>query len=102
MFNGTTNLPKKVTIKDIEKLEDAIWEDKTKDADGKTKREQFLELFSTLKPTIDKELDTFLATLPTIRFRALRHCWFILKWKPSFNGKKVLVNPPHNPYKTKW
>lgn len=83
-----------VTTRDLEKLEDAIWT-------NKERRIEFLNLCTTLHPSIDKELDDYLATLSTRRFRALRHCWYNLKWRPSVNGSEVLINPT-NIYRTRW
>lgn len=76
--------PKEVTKEDLGRLEDAIW------CNEEAKAEFLLicERFTTPGQSFDEWLKTMHVWKP----KALRHCWFILKWRPSLVGN-ILIKP---------
>jgi len=78
------NLKKVVTVKDLERLDDAIFEH------GEPFRQDFLSLIEH-----GIEIDTYFSR----RSQALYHCWSVLKWRPdSHHPGRVWKKKSINPY----
>jgi hypothetical protein len=86
---------KQPSQEELTHLEEAVWED----SKFRIKFLKFIQGWEQKNDT-DEELDEFLDELPTMKERALFHCWTVLEWRPRADKKKV-VFAKKNPYTTK-
>lgn len=90
-IHSQNNPLKSPTSKDLEKLEDAIFNH------GEEYRTPFLEITNPTKHLIPIGFKDYLSEFPSNRRRALLYCWQIKKWRPDSTGNRV-INGSLNPY----
>lgn len=89
--NGLTALNPTPTSKDLDRLEDAIFNH------GEPYRTEFLNMCNPIKDLIPQTFIDYLTELPSHRRRTLLYCWQIRKWRPDSSCNRVL-DGTKNPY----
>lgn len=75
----------------LEKLEDAIYLH-TEINGEQPYRIEYMKIFDEMRGHMEIDVDEYTAKLNTSRYKALNHCWDVLKWRPNIDGSKVHIN----------
>lgn len=88
--NHSRTPPTLMTKRDanLEKLEDAIYLH-TENGGQQPYRTEYMKIFDEMRGQIEIDVDEYTANLNTSRYKALKHCWDVLNWRPNTDGSKV-------------